>query len=123
MKDKLLEIIKSWFNFENIMKEDYYDVTLDTARSNYKQYEQSIKEQQQKYIKMLCKDIKIAARSGKLNFITMAVGSEEFMTQDFLQELNKYFSSRGFKVEEEIHPYSFSEHGLIISWEEDNNNG
>ena len=122
MKNKLISMLNEWFNFESALKEDYGDVTVDMARANYKEYEQMIKGKQQKYIKILCEDIKIAARSGKLNFRTSAVDSEEFMTQDFLQELKTYFLSKGFKVRQEIHPSSFTKHCLVISWEEDNNN-
>ena len=122
MKNKLIAMINSWLDLESALKEDSDDVTFDMARSKYEEYEQDIKDEQQKYIKRLCRDIKIAARSGRLTFRTESVNSEEFMTYDFLQELNTYFSSRGFKVEEEIHPYSFTKPCLVISWKEDANN-
>ena len=112
------QMIKDWFNFESATKEDYGDVTVDMARANYKEYENGIKQQQQNYIKELCEDIKVQARSGRLSIRTLYTRENDFMTDNFLQELIPYFTSRGFKVKEEpsyINPYR---NHLRISWEE-----
>ena len=94
-------ILMNWLNFESATREDYGDVTVDAARSNYKEYEQDIKKQQQKYIKQLCEEIKLMARSGRLSTTTLNTRSEDFMTYDFIKELILYFTSRGFQVKEE----------------------
>lgn len=122
MKNKLITMINSWLNFESVTKEDYGDVTVDMARANYKEYEQKLKMEQQNYLKQLCEKIKTEAKRGKLSTTTLYTRDEEFMTDDFLQELNTYFISKGFKVKEVDHVYSMLKKSLRISWEENNNN-
>lgn len=118
MKNKIIAAINSWLNFESATKEDYGDVTFDMARANYKEYEKDIKRKQQKYINELCEEIKLMSRAGKLSIATLYTREEKFMTDDFLQELNTYFTSRGFKVKEENHICSMIKKCLRISWEE-----
>ncbi len=121
MKSKFIAMINEWLNFESATREDYGDVTFDMARANYNQYEQELKKKQQNYLKQLCENIKTESRWGNLSTTTLYTREEEFMTDDFLQELKIYFMSRGFKVEEEKHLYSMLKRCLRISWEEDNN--
>ena len=112
------QMINKWFNSKNTTNEDFGNATIDMARSNYKEYKQKIKNQQQNYLEMLCEDIKSAAKSGKLSTTTYGVKSEDFMTDDFLQELHTYFTSRGFKVKEEPYMWNYYRPCLRISWEE-----
>ena len=118
MKNKIISIINEWLNFESATKEDYGDITFDMARANYNEYEQELKKQQQNYIKELCEEIKLMSRAGKLSTTTFYTQQEKFMTDDFLQELKTYFTSRGFKVKEENYIYSMITKYLRISWEE-----
>jgi hypothetical protein len=115
------KIIKEWLNFESATREDFGDITVDIARAKYKEYEQGIKKQQEKYIKQLCEKIKCRAKAGKLSVTTLDTNSEEFVTYDFLQELIPYFTSRGFKVEEKRSTLGIYKTWLRISWEDDNN--
>ena len=120
--NKIISAINSWLNFESAAKEDYGDVTFDMARANYKEYEQELKKEQQKYLQQLCEEIKTEAKLGRLSIATLFTQEKKFMTDDFLQELNTYFISRGFKVKEENYSYSMFKRYLRISWEEDTNN-
>ena len=120
MKNKFIAAINSWFDFESAAKEDYGEVTFDMARANYKEYESDLKAKQQNYLKQLCEKIKTESRWGKLSTTTLYTREEEFMTDDFLQELKIYFMSRGFKVKEENYSYSMIKKYLRISWEENN---
>lgn len=117
MKNKLITMINEWLNFESATKEDYGEVTFDMARANYKKYELNLKTKQQVYLKQLCERIKTESRLGHLSTTTLYTREEEFMTDDFLQELKIYFMSRGFKVKEENHLYSMIKKCLRISWE------
>lgn len=117
MKNKLIAAINSWFNFESATNEDYGDVTVDMARANYNQYEQDIKRQQQKYIKELCEEIKLMSRAGKLSTMTLDTREADFMTYDFIKELDSYFKSKGFITKEEGTNFS-NRVWLRISWNE-----
>lgn len=122
MKNKFISMINEWLNFESATREDYGEVTVDMARANHKEYEQDIKRQQQNYIKQLCEEIKLMSRAGKLSTTTLDTHSDDFITYDFLQELITYFTSKGFKVEEEHSTLGVYRAWLRISWKEDNNN-
>lgn len=114
------KMIKEWLNFENATRGNYDDVMVDMARANYSEYEQDIKRQQQRYIKELCEEIKLMSRAGKLSTITLDTREADFMTYDFIKELDLYFKSKGFTTKEES--YSCSNRiWLRISWEEKTN--
>lgn len=121
MKNKLIAMINEWLNFESATKEDYGEVTFDMARANYNEYQSELKKKQQHYLKQLCEEIKTAAKLGKLSTTTLYTQEKDFMTDDFLQELDTYFTSRGFKTKTEPYLYSMLKRYLRISWEDNNN--
>ena len=116
----LKQMIKNWLNFESATKEDD-DITVDAARANYKKYEQGIKKQQQAYMGKLRQQIMHEAELGRLSTITLNTNDDDFMTYDFLQELDTYFTSRGFKVRKEHSKLGIYKAWLRISWEEKTN--
>ena len=98
-----LEKITKWF-------ENKDDVTADIAKSNNRWYEYELKERRRKYIKTLCKEIKVSSAKGSKSITTLTMRNE-IMTPKFMQEIKEYFEQRGFIVKEEGQ-YS----GAITSW-------
>lgn len=104
-----IEKIKNWLNGDD-------GITVDIARANYKKHEDSLNRMRNTYIKELCKSIKIEARKGYKS-ITTADTCYDFMTYEFLEEIQEYFEQRGFKVKEESNRTGVLKSWLRISWE------
>lgn len=95
---------------------DEKDFSINTAQENYQKYLDDLSIKQNDYKKQLCRDIQKSARKGFKNLRTLFIGDENFITEDYLLELQIYFKEKGFKTE--IQKGVFSGHSLVIKWED-----
>lgn len=108
--------IKNWWSNP---EEDFADFTVDTAKSNYKKYQNDLKRKQMDYIRHLCDEIKVVSRRGQQSVETVNL-LNDFMTRDFMIELKEYFENKGFSVKEESNKTGILTSWLRISWEDNN---
>ena len=92
------------------------DVDVEFARANYKEYLNDLKEEQRKYIKTLCHEIKTSSRQGSQSVITVN-SSNKIMTYEFMAEIKEYFEQRGFRTREESGILGNSIYWLRIMWD------
>ena len=93
------------------------DVNIDIAKANYQKHQDYLKRQQDKYIKDVCRKIKLKSRQGDKYTDTLCVKDKEFMTQEFLHEMKAYFEQRGFQTDIRFMPYGPNDTWLRIRWE------
>ena len=107
----------------NCYKEDY-DVDVETARHNYKAYQNNLNERCRDLINKWCREIKLASIRGEKFILTNKFITDvddknrifhvlddadcvcEFSLDTTLQYFQKYFEDRGFKVVRIDYQYS-----------------
>ena len=99
------------------MTESSDDVNVDIAKANYQKHQDYLKQQQDEYIKNVCRKIKLESRRGDKYTDTLCVKDREFMTQEFLYEMKTYFEQRGFQADITFRPYGPTDMWLRIRWE------
>ena len=113
-KKKLLSWLEDFFEIDL-----GFDVDVDIAKANCQKYrgelESRLKRDQEKYIKALRNNIKIASRNGS-SYVRTKDSFESFMTHGYMMELKNYFEQRGFCVEVATVPSRMTRTYLIISW-------
>jgi hypothetical protein len=96
-------------------KDGNYDVTIEDAKKNYQKYQDEVKERMDKYIKTVCFNIKTKARSGSKD-IRLDDLPKELDRSEYIQEIKKYFESRGFTVTTRYEDSIFYQTEIKISW-------
>jgi hypothetical protein len=110
--------IDTFTEFDKVNSNTQEEFTVDVAKENYQKYLEDLEEKRRAYIEKLQNRIKDAARSGHTSIKTKYVGTEDFLTFEYMdKELRNYFTTRGFKATMHVWPIDSSY--LEISWKEE----
>jgi hypothetical protein len=91
------------------------DFTVDVAKTNYQKYLADLDKKREEYKLKLCDEIKEYSRMRFKHVSTSSAYGKDFMTREYLDDLKKYFESKGFTTK--LVKYDDGDCYLKIIWE------